>query len=68
MPVVGNVLKSLAKSVLVSLGASGADAAIHKKMFGSSVTTLITSNEEMNDIIEILKSHEESGLLIKGFS
>ena len=37
-------------------------------MFGSDVTTLIISNEEMNDITKIVKSLEESGLLIKGFS
>ena len=30
-------------------------------MFGSGVTTLIVSNEEMNDIMEIVKSLEESG-------
>ena len=39
--------------------------AIHKKMFRSGATTVISSNEEMNDII---KSLEESGLLIKGVS
>ena len=33
-------------------------------MFGSGVTTLIVSNGEMNDIIKIVKSLEESGLLI----
>ena len=37
-------------------------------MFGSCTTTLITSNEEMNDIMEIIKSFEESGLLIKDVS
>ena len=35
-------------------------------MFGSGVTTLIISNEEMNDIMKIVKFLEESGLLIKG--
>ena len=30
------------------------------------MTTLIISNEEMNDIMKIIKSLEESGLLIKG--
>ena len=35
-------------------------------MFGSRFTTLIISNEEMIDIMKILKSHEESSLLIKG--
>ena len=34
----------------------------------SHMTTLIISNEEMNDIIKIVKSFEESGLLIKGIS
>ena len=42
---IGNVLKSLAKSVLITLrltvAASATDAAIHKKMFGSGNTTLI---------------------------
>ena len=35
-------------------------------MFGSGTTTLIISNEEMNDIMKIVKSLQESGLLIKG--
>ena len=37
-------------------------------MFGSGFTILISSNEEMNDIMKIVKSLEESGLLIKGVS
>ena len=37
-------------------------------MFGSGVTTLIISNEEINAIMKIVKSLEESGLLIKGVS
>ena len=37
-------------------------------MFGSETTALIISNEEINDIMKIIKSLEESGLLIKGFS
>ena len=69
LPLVRNVLKALAKSVLISLqltvAASATDAAIHKKIFGSGFTTLIISNEEMNDIMKIVKSLEESGLLIK---
>ena len=50
----------------LTAAASAADAAIHKKMFGSGFTTLIISNEEMNDIMKIVKSYEESRLLIKG--
>ena len=34
-------------------------------MLGSGATTLITTNEEINDIMKIIKSLEESGLLIK---
>ena len=37
-------------------------------MFGSSFTTLIISNDEMNDVMKIVNSLEESGLLIKGVS
>ena len=48
--------------------ASATDETIHKKMFGSGTTTLIISNEEMNYIMKIIKSLEESGLLIKGDS
>ena len=47
---------------------SAADAAIQKKIYGSGTTALIISNEEMRDIIKIVKSIEESGLLIKGIS
>ena len=72
LPLIGIVLKPLAKSVLIPLGltsaASATDPAIHKKMFGSGIKTLTISNEKMNDIIKIVKSLEESGLLIKGVS
>ena len=74
MPLLGNVLKTLAKSVLIPLGLTAAaaaavtGAAIYKKMFGSSVTTLLILKDEMNDIMKIVKSLEESGLLMKGVS
>ena len=32
------------------------------------MTTLIISNEEMNDIMKIIKSREDAGLLIKDIS
>ena len=35
-------------------------------MFGSGFTTIIIYNEEMEDIMKIVKSLAESGLLIKG--
>ena len=37
-------------------------------MLGSGTTTLIISNDEMNDIIKIVKSLENSGVLLKGVS
>ena len=37
-------------------------------MLESGTTTWIISNEEMNDIMKIVKSPEESGLLINGVS
>ena len=67
-----NVLKPLAKIVLIPLGliapASATDSAIHKNVFGSGTTILVILNEEMNDVIKIVKSLEESGLLIKRVS
>ena len=67
-----NVLKILAKSFLIPLGltaaASATDVALHKKMFGSGMKTLIFFNEEMNDIMKIVKSYKESGLLRIGIS
>ena len=67
-----NVIKPPAKNVLIPLGlaaaASAADAGIHKKMLGSGTTRLITSNNEMEDIIKIVKSIEDSGLLLKAVS
>ena len=72
LPLIGNVLKPLAKGVLIPSGLTAAalatDSAIHKKMFGSGTTTLIISNKEINDIMKIMKFLEECGLLIKSFS
>ena len=75
------MIKPLAKSVLIPLGltvaASAADAGIHKKILGSgrrnsyssalhNTTTLIMSNNKMEDIIKIVKPFEDSGFLLKG--
>ena len=70
LPLIGNVLKSLAKSVLtlLELTAGVTGVAIHNKIFGSGMTVLIISNEEMNHIMKIVKSLEETGLLKKGVS
>ena len=64
------MIKPLAKSVLIPLGltaaASAADTGIHKRILGSGNTTLIVSNNEIEDIIKIIKPLENSGLLLKG--
>ena len=74
LPLMKSVIKPLAKSVLIPLGltsaAAAADARIHKKILGSghNNTTLIISNDEMDGILKIVKSLEDSGVLLKGVS
>ena len=72
LPLMKYVLIQLAKSVLlplgVSAGMSAADAAIQRKIYISGTTALIISNQEMEDIIKIVKSLEESGISIKRIS
>ena len=68
-----SVITPLAKNVLIPLGltaaASAADAEIHKKILGSgNNTALIISNKDMDDLIKIVKSLEDSGLLLKGIT
>ena len=70
-----SVIKPLAKSVLVSFGltaaASAADPRIHKKILGSghnNNTTLIISKDEIDDSLKIVKSLEDSEVLLKGVS
>ena len=71
-PLIKNVLIPLAESVSIPLGStktrSTPDVAIKKKFFGSGMATLIISNEEMEDIIKIVKSLKDPGFLIKGIS
>ena len=69
---VKNVLTPLAKIVLVPLGltaaASATDTVMQKKFFASRMTALIFSNEEMDNIMKIVKSLNIAGLLIKDVS
>ena len=66
------VAMPLAKNVLAPLGISAAmsanDGSIKKKILGSGTTTLIISNDEMDDILKIVKSLEDSNVLLKGIS
>ena len=74
LPLMKNVITPLAKSVLIPLATEPvADAEIHKKILGSgrhssstshNTTTLIISNKDMDDLIKIVKSLEDSGLLL----
>ena len=72
LPLMKNVLNPFAKNILLpfgsSTGMSAPDAAIQEKIYGSGTTALIISNEEMENVMKIVKSLEESELLIKGIS
>ena len=61
-PLMKSVLTHRIKSILLPLGlatkALATDAPIQKKTFGSSMTMLIFSNEELDDIMKIVKSIE----------
>ena len=54
-----SVITPLVKSVLIPLGlsagTSAAVAAIQKEIYGSGTIALIISNEEMEDIMKIVK-------------
>ena len=61
------------KTVSIPLGLAAAaaaviDTAIPKKIFVSGMTALIIPNEEINDIMKIVKSLEQFCLLIKDVS
>ena len=82
LQLIENAIKLLAKNVLIPLGltatASAADSGIHKKILRSGNnrpsssalhnTALIISNDEIEDIIKIVKYPEDSGSLLKGVS
>ena len=61
LPLIGN------RSVLISLrlmaAVSETDAAFQKKIYGSGTTTLIISNEVIEDIMKKVKLLENCGLL-----
>ena len=59
----------LAKNILAPLRITAAaptiDAGTQKKIHGSGTTTLVISNEEMNDILKIVHALEDSNILLK---
>ena len=74
--ILGQLLKSglpLLKSVIKPLGlldlaaaSSAIDAGVQKNIYGSGTTTLIISNEEMNDIMKVVQALEDPNILLKG--
>ena len=72
LPLVKNVIKQMAKIFLITLGlttaALAADTRIHKKILRSRTTTLIIPDKEIENIMKIIKSLKDSGLLLKRVS
>ena len=68
LPLMKNVPKPIAKSVLIQLGLTtttlAADVVILKKLISARTIAVIISNEEMGDVMKIIKFPEESRLLI----
>ena len=58
------------KNILAPLGitaaASAIDSGIQKKIHGFGATTLIISNEKMNDIMKIVQALEDSNIVERG--
>ena len=68
LPLLNSLIKPLGMLGLTA-AASATDAAINKKILGSGYhTTLITSNDDMQDLLKIVKSLEDSGLLLDGIT
>ena len=67
MPLLKSVIKLLELFGLTEIS-SEKDAGIQKKTYGSGTTTLVISNEEINDIMKIVKALKDSNILLKGFT
>ena len=62
LPLLKSVVKPL-DMLSLTAAASAADAAINKKILGSrNHTTLIISNDDMQDLLKIVKSLEDDGI------
>ena len=57
--------KNLLASLVITVAASTIDAGMQKKIHDLGTTTLIISNKEMNDIMEIVQGLEDSNTLLK---
>ena len=66
MKIVVPLSKNILAPLGITAGASAIDAGLQKKIHGSGTTTLIISNEKMNDMVEIVQALEDSNILLKG--
>ena len=57
--------KNIKAPFVITAAASAIDAGIQKRIHGSGTTTLIISNEEVNDIMKIVQSLQDSNILKK---
>ena len=64
VPLAGYILDPLR----ITAAASAIDAGIQKKIHGSRKSTLITSNKEINDIMNIVQALEYSNILLNRVS
>ena len=65
LPLLKSVIKPL--GLLAFTAASSAiDAGVQKNIYGSGTTTLVISNEEINDIMKIVQALKDSDILLKG--
>ena len=65
MPFLKSVIKPL-ELLGLTAASSAIDSGVQKKIYGSGTTTLVISNEEMNDIMKIVQALEDSNILLKG--
>ena len=65
LPLLKSVMKPLDLLGLTA-ASSAIDAGVQKRIYGSGKTTLVISNEEMNDIMIIVQALENAGILLKG--
>ena len=57
--------KNIKAPFVITGAASAIDAGIQKRIHGSGTTTLIISNEEVNDIMKIVQALQDSNILKK---
>ena len=68
LPLLKSVIKPLGMLGLTA-AASATDAAINKKILGfGNHTTLIISNDDLNNLLEVIKTLEKNSILLDGIT